>query len=52
VVHDFVHDVALVRAVDEGVQVLKQDRPYFESDHILNLALQRVVRWQPECWTT
>lgn len=38
VVHDLVHEVGLVRAIDEGVQVLKQHRPYFESDHILNLA--------------
>jgi len=38
VMHDLAHNVGLVRALDEGVDVLKQHRPYFESDHILNLA--------------
>ena len=38
VMHDLAHEVGLVRALDEGVQVLKLHRPYFESDHILNLA--------------
>jgi len=38
VMHDLAHEVGLVRALDEGVHVLKMHRPYFESDHILNLA--------------
>jgi hypothetical protein len=38
VMHDLAHEVGLVRALDEGVQVLKIHRPYSESDHILNLA--------------
>jgi len=38
VMHDLAHEVGLVRTLDERVQVLKQHRPYFESDHILNLA--------------
>lgn len=36
--HDMAHEVGLVRALDAGVHVLKLHRPYFESDHILNLA--------------
>lgn len=38
VMHDLAHEVGLVRALDDGVHVLKLHRPYFESDHILNLA--------------
>ncbi len=38
VVHDLAHEVGLVQALDADVHVLKQHRPYFESDHILNLA--------------
>lgn len=38
VMHDLAHEVGLVRALDADVHVLKLHRPYFESDHILNLA--------------
>lgn len=36
--HDLVHHVGLVESLDEGLHILKQHRPYFDSDHILNLA--------------
>jgi hypothetical protein len=38
VMHDIAHEVGLVSALDKGLHVLKIHRPYFESDHILNLA--------------
>ena len=38
VMHDLVHQVGLVERLDEGLNILKQHRPYFDSDHILNLA--------------
>ena len=38
VMHDLVHHVGLVQSLDEGLNILKQHRPYFDSDHILNLA--------------
>ena len=38
VVHDWVHEVGLVKALDERLGILKQHRPYFDSDHVLNLA--------------
>ena len=36
--HDLVQHVGLARALDKDLEVLKQHRPYFDSDHILNLA--------------
>ena len=38
VMHDLAHQVGLVRAIDARLNLLKLHRPYFESDHILNLA--------------
>ncbi len=38
VMHDLVHRVGLVQSLDDGLNILKQHRPYFDSDHILNLA--------------
>ena len=35
--HDLAHRVGLVRALDGNLGILKQHRPYFDSDHILNL---------------
>ena len=36
--HDLAHDLGLPAAIDQGLSLLKQHRPYFESDHVLNLA--------------
>lgn len=38
VIHDLVHHVGLAQSLDDGLNILKQHRPYFDSDHILNLA--------------
>jgi len=38
VMHDLVHHVGLAEALDDNLNILKQHRPYFDSDHILNLA--------------
>jgi hypothetical protein len=35
--HDLVHHLGLPKAIDERLQIFKMHRPYFESDHILNL---------------
>lgn len=37
VMHDLVHHVGLAQALDDDLNILKQHRPYFDSDHILNL---------------
>jgi hypothetical protein len=37
-IHQLVHKVGLVKAIDEGLPILKRHRPYRESDHILNIA--------------
>ena len=37
-VHQLAHRVGLVEAIDRRVHVLKNHRPYHESDHVLNLA--------------
>lgn len=37
-IHNLVRDLGVAEALDAGVSVLKQHRPYFESDHILNIA--------------
>jgi hypothetical protein len=36
--HQLAHRVGLVEAIDRRVHVLKDHRPYHESDHVLNLA--------------
>lgn len=36
--HDLARQVGLVAALDAGLNILKQPRPYFDSDHVLNLA--------------
>jgi len=36
--HDLARRVGLVDALDARLNVLKQPRPYFDSDHVLNLA--------------
>jgi len=36
--HDLARRVGLVDALDARLKVLKQPRPYFDSDHVLNLA--------------
>lgn len=38
VVHELVHDVGLVDVLDQNLGLLKQYRPYHESDHVLNIA--------------
>lgn len=38
VMHDLARRVGLVRALDDRLQILRQHRPYFDSDHVLNLA--------------
>lgn len=38
VMHDLVHHVGLAQALDDNLNILKQHRPYFDSDHVLNLA--------------
>jgi hypothetical protein len=35
--HDLVHHLGLPEAIDRGLRIFKFHRPYFESDHILNL---------------
>lgn len=37
--HQLAHMIGLVEALDEQVHVLKVHKPYHESDHILNIAL-------------
>jgi len=37
-IHLLARKVGLVASIDERVQVLKQHRPYHESDHVLNIA--------------
>jgi len=37
VMHQLVHDVGLVKRLDGALDLLKVHRPYFESDHILNI---------------
>ena len=37
--HQLARSIGLVNALDEMVQVLKVHKPYHESDHILNIAL-------------
>ena len=36
--HQVVMDSGLIEQIDEGVHVLRQHRPYHESDHVLNIA--------------
>jgi len=43
-VHQLAREVGLVDAIDRHVHLLKIHRPYHESDHVLNLGLQRIVR--------
>ena len=38
VMHDLARRVGLVRALDDRLRILRQHRPYFDSDHVLNLA--------------
>lgn len=38
VMHNLVHRLGLPRALDDQLALLKQHRPYTESDHILNIA--------------
>jgi hypothetical protein len=37
VMHNLVQRVGLARAIDDELELLKQHRPYMESDHILNI---------------
>ena len=37
VIHQLVHDVGLVDRIDDALGLLKVHRPYFESDHVLNI---------------
>lgn len=37
-IHKIVKDVGLIRRIDECVKLFKQHNPYFESDHVLNIA--------------
>jgi Transposase DDE domain group 1 len=37
-IHQLVQNVGLVKAIDEGLPILKRHRPYRESDHVLNIA--------------
>lgn len=37
-IHQLVHELGLVDRVDEALELLKVHRPYFESDHVLNMA--------------
>jgi hypothetical protein len=36
-IHKVVHDVGLVEEIDDALELLKVHRPYFESDHVLNV---------------
>lgn len=36
-IHQLVHEVGLVERLDSALELLKQHRPYFESDHVLNI---------------
>jgi Transposase DDE domain group 1 len=36
-IHQLVHDVGLVDQIDGALELLKVHRPYFESDHVLNI---------------
>ena len=38
VIHRLVNEVGLPKSIDQRVHVLKQHRPYHESDHVLNVA--------------
>lgn len=38
-VHQLAHRIGLVREIDQALQLLKIHRPYHESDHVLNIAL-------------
>ena len=37
-IHRLVHRVGLATGIDNGLHLLKQHRPYHESDHVLNIA--------------
>lgn len=37
--HQLARKLGLVRAIDGQLGILKQHRPYFDSDHVLNIAL-------------
>jgi len=37
-VRQMVSSIGLAESIDEALSVLKQHRPYFESDHVLNIA--------------
>ena len=41
-VHQLAHATGLVEAIDRRVHVLKVHRPYYESDHVLNLAYNAI----------
>jgi len=36
--HDLARKVGLIRALDENLHLLKRHLPYYESDHVLNMA--------------
>lgn len=36
-IHQLVHNVGLVEKIDDALELLKVHRPYFESDHVLNI---------------
>ncbi len=38
VIHRLVNEVGLPKSIDQRVHLLKQHRPYHESDHVLNVA--------------
>ena len=36
--HTLARNTGLIKAINENVHLLKQHKPYFESDHVLNIA--------------
>lgn len=41
-VHKFVKKIGLDKSVDEGLTLLKMHKPYYESDHVLNVAYNAI----------
>ena len=46
-IHLLARKLGLVRDIDEGLHLLKRHLPYFESDHVLNIAYNLLAGGQP-----